>query len=162
MQQRLEASYESEASSVPVARHAVEQALRAWGLEELGWTAALLVTELAANVTLHAGTAYTVVLEPLPQGGARLAVSDGSRRAPRQRRFGDEATTGRGLHLVEDLSASWGVEVFDTGKTVWAEIVPAGAGRGTDAEEEAVDLDALLLSFPDLEGDAAAPRARVA
>lgn len=159
---RLQVSYEGTASSVPEARHAVERALADWGLDDLGWTAALLVSELAANVTLHAGTGFTVVLEPLPDGGVRLEVADGSPRIPRQRRFGDEATTGRGLHLVEDLSRDWGVERREGGKAVWAEIAPVGSTRGSEQDEDDVDLDALLLSFPDLDSGADTPRALAA
>ncbi|MCW2608612.1 MAG: hypothetical protein JWO60_3305 [Frankiales bacterium] len=161
--ERLQVTYDGSPSSVPEARHAVEQALHRWGLEELGWTAALLVTELAANVTLHAGTAFTVVLEPLPDGAVRLGVSDGSSRIPRQRRFGEEATTGRGLHLVEDLSRAWGVERAGTGKTVWVELErsPETTADGSDPEAPE-DLDALLLSFPDLDDDAGTTRALAA
>lgn len=160
--QVLEVSYDGLASSVPAARHAVEAALATWGQSDLGWTAALLVSELAANVALHARTRFTVRLQPLPGGGARLEVSDGSPRVPRTRRFGEEATTGRGLHLVEDLSRAWGVETHDGGKTVWAELSPAAPTRVDDSEPDD-DLDALLLSFPDLDdGTPSAPQARAA
>ncbi len=160
--QFLEVSYEGLASSVPQARHDVEAALEAWGRGELAWTAALLVSELAANVTLHARTPFTVRMEPLPDGGTRLAVSDGSARVPRQRRFGEEATTGRGLHLVEDLSRSWGVEPHAVGKTIWVELAPAPSPL-SDTDDDDVDLDGLLLAFPDLEGEApAGPQARAA
>ncbi|MCW2779348.1 MAG: protein phosphatase [Frankiales bacterium] len=159
--QRLQVSYEGSPSSVPEARHAVEQALHDWGMDELGWTAALLVSELAANVTLHARTGFTVVLEILPGGGARLEVRDGSARIPRQRRFGEQATTGRGLHLVEDLAAAWGVDLVEGGKTVWAELAASPERAQTDgAPDDEPDLDALLLAFPDLDDDA--PRALAA
>ena len=160
---RLQVSYEGSASSVPEARHAVERALVAWGLEDLGWTAALLVSELAANVTLHARTAFTVVLSPLPDGAVRLEVSDGSPRVPRQRRFGDEATTGRGLHLVDELSRAWGVETGPQGKTVWVELASSGEDAGRRDDDDSDDLDALLLAFPDLDdGPATGPTARAA
>ena len=150
--QRLQVSYEGSPSSVPEARHAVEAALAAWGLDDLSWTAALLVSELAANALLHARTSFTVTLEALPDGAARLAVSDGSAAMPRARRYGEEATTGRGLNLVEDLARGWGVERQDGGKTVWAEVAPAAAGTtGHDGADADADLDALLRGFPDLD-----------
>lgn len=161
--QRVQISYEGAASSVPHARHAVERALQDWGLDELCWTAALLVSELAANVTLHAHTAFTVVLERLPGGGARLEVRDASVRLPRPRRFGEQATTGRGLRLVEDLSVSWGVDLTEGGKAVWAVLaaVPSRASSDADPHVDA-DLDALLLAFPDLDDDAPSARTRTA
>jgi hypothetical protein len=32
------------------------------------------------------------------------------------------AASGRGLRLVDAIAASWGVEIADDGKTVWAEL----------------------------------------
>lgn len=163
---RFSTSYDGRPSSVPAARHAVEQALSVWGLESLAWTAALLVTELTANALLHAGTGFTVTLMTLAGGGLRIEVSDGSRRAPRTRRFGEDATTGRGLHLVADLCDDWGVSASMTGKTVWVELAPDGERAWDDAEEE--DVDALLQTYGDLDvpgqagGGAAATRCRAA
>lgn len=167
--QPLEVSYEGRSSSVPEARHAVTSALASWGRDDLGWTAALLVSELAANVALHARTAFTVRLRLLPDDALRLEVSDLSARVPRVRRFGEEATTGRGLHLVEDLSRAWGVDVHPGGKTVWVELAPASDATTDDLSSDGlpdgdVDLDGLLLAFPDLDDDtpAAGPHARAA
>lgn len=161
--QRLQVSYEGTSSSVPEARHAVQATLTSWGMEELGWTAALLVSELAANVALHARTAFTVTLEVLPGGaGVRLGVTDGSPRVPRQRHFGDDATTGRGMHLVAELSRDWGVERSAAGKTVWVELAAGPDATGTPDTDEDDDLDALLLSFPDLEDGAGGARALAA
>ena len=151
--QRLQVTYEGTSSSVPRARHEVEQALETWGLHELTWTAALLVSELASNALLHARTGFTVVLEAPPGGRLRLEVSDGSRAVPRARRYGDEATTGRGLRLVEDLSDAWGVHRTEDGKTVWVELVPSGRPVQVLAhdEDDADAADALLLDYPDLD-----------
>lgn len=157
--QRLQTSYAGSPRSVPEARHAVEVALRRWGLEDLVWTAALLVSELAANALLHARTDFTVTVCVLPDGAARLEVTDGSRSVPRSRRYGQEATTGRGLRLVEDLSRGWGVEAGPEGKTVWVEVEAAAppARRPGEAGPEDTDVDALLRAFPDLQdGDLSA------
>ena len=152
---RLEVSYDGSTSSVPEARHAVQEALHGWGRDELGWTAALLVSELAANVALHAGTAFTVLLDELPDGAVRLGVSDASPRVPRQRHFGEESTTGRGLLMVAELSRAWGVDRRPGGKTVWVELAqPDDAGTVPRDDDDGDDLDALLLSFPDLDDGA--------
>lgn len=41
-------------------------------------------------------------------------------RQPRHRIAGEEATSGRGLSIVEALSDEWGVSQNSSGKTVWA------------------------------------------
>jgi anti-sigma regulatory factor (Ser/Thr protein kinase) len=155
---RLSTSYDGRPSSVPAARHAVEEALRAWGLEGLAWTAALLVTELTANALLHAGTGFTVSLLTVAGGRVRIEVADGSRRTPRTRRFGEDATTGRGMHLVSDLSADWGVQTSMTGKTVWVELAPPDDAPEDEAEQED-DVDALLQAYGDLDLPEQAPGA---
>ena len=156
----MQVTYEGAPSSVPEARHAVERALEDWGLHDLAWSGALLVTELAANALLHARTDFTVVLEALPGRAARIAVSDGSRALPRARRYGDEATTGRGLRLVADLSRGWGVEAAEHGKTVWAELAAtASPAPGHHAVGDEADVEALLLAFPDLDDGPVTARA---
>jgi anti-sigma regulatory factor (Ser/Thr protein kinase) len=131
------------ASSVPPARHFVQRTLDAWDLSSVSWTAALVVTELAANAALHAGTEFTVEMA-VDGGRLRLEVRDGSAHLPRTRLHSLEATTGRGLRLVADLSADWGVQPRDGGKTVWVELSTADSGPGAgDADAEAV-----LSAFP--------------
>lgn len=155
--QRLQVTFEGTPGSVPEARHAVEQALEAWGLDELVWTAALLVSELATNALLHARTGFTVVVATRPGGALRLEVTDGSRVPPRSRRYGDEATTGRGLHLVQDVADAWGVDRTEDGKTVWAELAPSSRLAQPDADVEA-ETDALLLGYPDLDDGSVSAR----
>ena len=122
--------------SVAAARGFLTEQLHAWHVEPLEWVAAQVVSELATNAVIHAGTAFTVVLT-LADGELRVEVRDGSRRIPRQRHYGVSATTGRGLALVGALSQEWGIERGDDGKTVWCTFSP-------DADEVEVDLDAFL------------------
>lgn len=138
-------------SSVPTARRFVESILSSWGHPEQGWTAALLVSELSANCTLHARTAFTVRVE-LHEEQVRLQVTDGSLRAPAVRDYGTSATTGRGLRLVDELSNDWGVDLHDDGKTVWVVLRQAQSAPG-GADEEDLDVDALLAAFSDEEPD---------
>lgn len=101
----------------------------------------------------------TVALTRTGDGGVRLTVQDGSLAIPRMREYGAEATTGRGLRLVQDLSRSWGVEQSGAGKVIWAELVPEGGGSGDRASatvDEDVALDALLSMFADSGEDPAA------
>ena len=156
-----EVTLPGEPSSVPTARRFVESILDAWGQPERGWTAALVVSELTANSTLHARTAFTVAVE-LHGDTVRLEVRDGSTRSPAVRSYGPDATTGRGMHLVDELSSSWGVDPRGDGKTVWVLLEPAAGDE--DVHEEDVDLDAVLLRLgaqPD-GGHPAGPQLRAA
>jgi anti-sigma regulatory factor (Ser/Thr protein kinase) len=149
--QRREVTLPGAASSVPTARRFVEDALAVWGLRDLSWTAALVVTELAANAALHAGTDFTVEVSA-DDSRVRVVVRDLSGRAPRQRAHSREATTGRGLHLVETLSSSWGVARGEPGKAVWAELdaaVPDLDDADDDEREDGapVDVEAVLDAF---------------
>jgi hypothetical protein len=51
--------------------------------------------------------------------GVRVAVQDASPVAPVPRRHSDMATTGRGLHLLDELADEWAVEDAPSGKTIW-------------------------------------------
>jgi anti-sigma regulatory factor (Ser/Thr protein kinase) len=138
-------------SSVPTARHFVESILSGWGLRELGWTATLIVSELAANAALHArGEQFSVEVSTTDPEGIRLEIRDTSQRLPQQRTYSSDATTGRGLKLVSVLAQEWGVDATEGGKTVWA-LLRSEVASDDDAEE--VDVDALLDAFPDDEGD---------
>jgi anti-sigma regulatory factor (Ser/Thr protein kinase) len=133
-------------SSVPPARHFVESVLVSWGRSESAWTAALLVSELAANAALHARSEFSVRV--VDQGErVRLEVSDASARIPRQRAYGVDATTGRGLQLVAQLAHDWGVTVQEVGKVVWVELPAASELDAAMADE--VDPEQLLAAFPD-------------
>lgn len=95
-------------------------------------TAALLVTELVTNAVLHARTPMVLEVELSP-GRVHLSVADLSTARPVTRTLEMDAATGRGLVLVEELSTSWGIERFDSGKQVWCEIafpVAASANQG--------------------------------
>jgi len=105
-------------SSVGAGRRFLHRTLREWQAVEVEWQAAQILSELATNAVIHAGTDFTVTLDLL-DGALRLQVRDGSRRVPRQRRYGLGATTGRGLGLVGALASEWGVQQDGSGKTVW-------------------------------------------
>lgn len=132
-------------SSVPTARHFVESILTSWGRSDAAWTGALLVSELAANCTLHARTEFSVKVAQTETGHLRIEVADGSSRIPQQRAYGVDATTGRGLRLVSELCSDWGVTSHDDGKTVWVDL-PPDLGED-DAAADEFDEAALLAAF---------------
>ena len=116
-----ETTFPAEPGSAPLARSAVQQHCRRWGLGDLCEDATLIVTELVANAVRHAGTVIRLQLRRT-DGGLRLEVTDGSVR-PVQQTLPDLLDEGgRGLALVDALSTRYGVEGQPDGKTVWAEL----------------------------------------
>ncbi|GAA1912151.1 ATP-binding protein [Streptomyces sodiiphilus] len=100
-------------------------------------TLVLLVSELVTNAVVHTGRPGVVRLVlPGPGDGlpaVRLEVADHSTRLPRRRAARQEATSGRGLELVEILADRWGWQPEGDGKCVWCELdcpVPDGAPVG--------------------------------
>jgi anti-sigma regulatory factor (Ser/Thr protein kinase) len=124
------------ADSVRTARRFLRETLASWDAEQLEWSASQALSELVTNAVLHAGTPVTVGLALRADGRLRLEVADGSPRVPQQRRYGQQATTGRGIALVAGLAQTWGVEQRTDGKTVWCEL--------RDAPAHEPDLSAFL------------------
>jgi anti-sigma regulatory factor (Ser/Thr protein kinase) len=92
--------------------------------------AALVVSELVSNSILHAwplpGEKLQVawLVEP---GSVEVAVRDGGGPTqPCQHYPAGSSLGGRGLGIVDRLSADWGIRRDDTGQTVWA-VLPAPA-----------------------------------
>ena len=123
-----------EPASVGRARRLVATAVTASGQGDLIDVATLLVSEVVTNSVLHAGTEIHLTCQPRP-AGLRVEVSDRSALAPSIRNYDTEAMTGRGLALVSMLSASWGMNVDDDGKTVWFELGPGDEEDEDDGEE---------------------------
>lgn len=115
------ARFGPEATSAAAARRFVADTLEAWGAMAIVPVATLLVSELVANVVLHAGTELDVVVRRRV-GVVRFEVVDRSPGLPARKRYSPTATTGRGLGLVEDLSRDWGVDTMAGGKAVWFEL----------------------------------------
>jgi anti-sigma regulatory factor (Ser/Thr protein kinase) len=111
-------------SSIGAARRFVRSALLTSGREELADDAELAVSEVVTNAVVHAGTRIevNVVLGPVL---VRVEVEDGSPHQPRARRYATTASTGRGLGLLNDTAADWGVRPTKTGKAVWFELAPS-------------------------------------
>jgi anti-sigma regulatory factor (Ser/Thr protein kinase) len=78
----------------------------------------LLVSELVTNAVLHARSEVELRLSNSADA-VRVDVVDASTRPPVLRTRDDAAMTGRGLALVAELSAQWGVEETEGGKSVW-------------------------------------------
>jgi hypothetical protein len=117
----------------------MSRTLTDWQLGDYESVAVLLVSELVANAAVHARTAMAVEMSETGDG-LRIAVSDYSPRAPARRRYGLDASTGRGLALVEQLSAGWGVDPLQDGKSVWFLLTAEALGREDTTLAAAFDL----------------------
>ncbi|MGX1673017.1 ATP-binding protein [Streptomyces sp. NPDC055400] len=114
-----------------LARLLTVQQLDEWGWPpscELSESAALVVAELAANAVAHGcvkGRGFRVTLAVVASGTLRIEVADprGDRRPLARRTASPTDETGRGLLLVNALTARWGSESWPpSGKVVSAEI----------------------------------------
>jgi anti-sigma regulatory factor (Ser/Thr protein kinase) len=112
-------------SSVPLARHLTLDVLRSWGSPHDLDDAALLVSELVANVVDHARTEAVLALELALAGDwLRISVADGSAVRPVVRELSQDPPRGRGLQLVAAIADRWGAEDHQGGKRIWFELTP--------------------------------------
>jgi anti-sigma regulatory factor (Ser/Thr protein kinase) len=112
-----------EARSVPTARAHATQVLQGWGLSELAEDAALVVSELVTNAVRASASTLHLSLSAGP-GWLVVAVADAGQGCPVRYCLGNGAESGRGLRVVEALSARWGwhpVVLPGLTKVVWAE-----------------------------------------
>ncbi len=135
--------------SVRLARKHVNSVLTDSDHAEWVDDAELAVTEVVANVVLHARTPCELLVEVAPDH-VRVSVRDFSHDLPSPKHFSEYATTGRGLSLVTRLCADFGIEpVRDeggvTGKVIW--FVLDGVEREADPQglSEEWDLTGLEL-----------------
>ncbi|CAM5226186.1 ATP-binding protein [Streptomyces aurantiogriseus] len=118
-----------------LARHLAAEQLDTWGwpyAADANGTATLLVAELAANAVRHGrerGRDFRLRLTLHPEDTTlRIEVTDArpGRRPPTPgtlQQPAPDAESGRGLLLVEALSAHWGATWGDQyTKTVWCEV----------------------------------------
>lgn len=126
-----------EPSAVPHARRHARNVLSTWDVPgDVLDDALVVVTELAANAVRHAGegsrapelgSAAPACAMDLRthDDGLYVAMYDESRRVPVLRMPSDKAESGRGLHLVDELSGgTWGFlhTASPPGKLVWARL----------------------------------------
>ncbi|MGW1911501.1 SpoIIE family protein phosphatase [Streptomyces sp. NPDC002076] len=140
-------------AAVAPVRTACARRLTEWGLEEVVFTAELILSELITNAVRYGSEPITVRLlrtAPVsrPAAGTLIfEVSDGSSTSPRLRRAKATDEGGRGLFLVAQFAERWGTRYTPTGKVIWAEQSLHG---GATPEAEGLG-DILLGQWDDLE-----------
>ncbi len=119
----LTASFPAERQSPRRARRLAASELRRWGHdEELVNEAILVLSELASNAVIHAGSPFTISVQS-HDSLLRIAVRD---RCPSPATTNGErglvVRAPHGLAVIQALSTQWGVQDTPDGKIVWAEL----------------------------------------
>lgn len=117
---RVERLLPPERSESAAVREFVTTVLAGWGLPGLANDAALIATELFSNALRHAPSPEYVLAIDHNGGAPRIEMWDSGDRLPEVRNLSSDAETGRGLHLIEALSSSWGSRHAASAKCVWA------------------------------------------
>jgi len=115
------ARFEADTDSVRSVRRWVSDVASEWLLAEVE-TIVLLASELATNAVLHARTEYEVRVSLIEGETIRMEVFDHNSRLPSIASVPTDATSGRGLLIVQALASSWGIDNHSDGKTVWFEL----------------------------------------
>jgi anti-sigma regulatory factor (Ser/Thr protein kinase) len=108
-------------SSAVIARWYVDDLLLSWGVADDSREIAVLLTdEVVANAARHAHRTIQLGVTAR-EGDVLVEVFDDSHREPSLSAPELDATSGRGLRLVDALATAWGVRTSqgDLGKTVW-------------------------------------------
>jgi DNA-binding NarL/FixJ family response regulator len=116
------ATFPEDRTAPGAARRLVDDTLRRWDCADALGTVSLLVSELVTNAVVHAHAVPEVAVL-LCADRIRVEVADDSPELPTPRRAGIHDTSGRGLAMVEDMSAAWGADPDGNGgKVVWFEV----------------------------------------
>lgn len=107
--------------AVAAARRFTRETLTSWGADHLVWEGELMISELATNAIIHGDSAFRTSIERAADA-VRFAVEDVGPGVPRSRWVSEDALSGRGVAIVEELAQRWGFDRFDGGKVFWAEL----------------------------------------
>ena len=113
--------------NVRAAREYVADALEAQGFHGDTEVALLLTSELVTNAVRHAATPFEITVDVDPDRVRVSVIDEDVDHGPRVRHPAPDDTNGRGLLLVEQLSAVWGSDRVGPGKSVWFTL-PSVAG----------------------------------
>ena len=116
--------------SVSAARHFVDGELTGLPVD-LREAVLLMVSELATNAVVHAGSGFDVDVDRTRRS-VRVSVGDHGLGTPAVRSPGETDPHGRGLRIVDTLSDEWGVAPGVDGdvKSVWFRVFVDAPARG--------------------------------
>ena len=125
---RCRRTFDGTPRSVKAARHFTTDTLAGAPSETVD-AFVLMVSELASNCVRFAPSDFTVNIERLGQE-IRVEVADGGDGEPTLRSPRPEDLSGRGLMIVQAMSADWGVAPATPlpGKTIWFTVKPVPTG----------------------------------
>jgi DNA-binding NarL/FixJ family response regulator len=113
----------ADVASAREARAFTRSVLDEWAAPDVVDDALLVVSEMVTNAVTHAESACELRISVSPIA-VRVEVVDQGGGTPDPMPPSTTRNGGRGLHLVDALTAAWGVEpVNGGGKTVWAELL---------------------------------------
>jgi CheY-like chemotaxis protein len=113
-------------TSAGTARAFTRETLAEWNITDVVDDTLLVVTELVNNAVTHARSECHLRLS-VNATAVRVEVIDRSAATPEPLTPSSTRDHGRGLHLVDAVTAAWGVErVDDSSKMVWAELRRSG------------------------------------
>ncbi|WP_340560489.1 SpoIIE family protein phosphatase [Streptomyces sp. GSL17-111] len=111
---------EADPATVADARKVASRRLERWGMDVLGFTTELIVSELVTNAVRYADG--PIQLRLIRDGRTLVCeVSDCGHTSPHLRQSAAEDEGGRGLFLIAQLARHWGTRYTRTGKTIWTE-----------------------------------------
>ncbi|MGW4817479.1 SpoIIE family protein phosphatase [Streptomyces sp. NPDC004227] len=122
----------SDPAAVAPVRGACGRQLQAWGLEDIQFTAELILSELITNAIRYGTQPIHVRL--LRDRDLICEVSDGSSTSPHLRRAETTDEGGRGLFLVAQFAQGWGTRYTPHGKIIWTEL-PLRTGAAEPIEQ---------------------------
>jgi anti-sigma regulatory factor (Ser/Thr protein kinase) len=128
-------TFPHEPQSVPAARRFATNALRGASQEMLE-AVELMVSELATNCIRHTDSGFDLTIIRSGQD-IRVEATDHAGGTPTMRSPQPTDPSGRGLKIIDMLSARWGVQSRPfAGKTVWftiSDVAPAVASKSCPA-----------------------------
>ncbi|MCZ0975910.1 ATP-binding protein [Streptomyces albulus] len=126
-----EAVRAEDARRVSVMRRLVKARLSYCGLSRMADDVVLIVSELVTNSIKHSGGTQITLTMRVRDGFLRLSVKDGMPGRPEIQDANGESETGRGLEIVEWITAArhgnWGIS--DDGTTTWCSLAITGEGK---------------------------------
>jgi anti-sigma regulatory factor (Ser/Thr protein kinase) len=121
-------TFPHEPQSVPAARRFATGLLRGVSSDTME-AVELMVSELATNCIRHTDSGFVLSVDRTG-GDIRVEATDGAGGKPEMRSPRPTDPSGRGLKIIDMLSADWGVEQHAAeGKTVWFTVPDTAPAR---------------------------------